>query len=66
MDYKEKLINLQKEYINLLSSEINELASISLNRGWKSKRVEDGILIRSKIKECEDLIENEFRKIESI
>lgn len=54
MDNKEELIQVYKEYIQLLGDELNELAILASNRGWKSNRFEAGKKLRDKIKELEN------------
>ena len=44
-----KLVEKQREYIKLLTDEINDMTGIVSSHGWKSKRVEDGIKLRSEI-----------------
>lgn len=51
-----EIIETQKEYIKLMSDELNELAVLASNRGWKSSRYEAGKLLREKISELEGTI----------
>ena len=48
-----KLIEAKNEYIKLMSEELNELAVLASNRGWKSSRYEAGKAIREKISQLE-------------
>ncbi len=48
---KDKLIELQKEYIELLESEINEiLENAYIHGSWKSTQYEEGKRLRDEIK----------------
>ena len=49
------LINKQKEYIKLLSGEIDDLAGLAHVHGWRSSRVKQGKKLRKVIKEIEKL-----------
>lgn len=49
-----ELVKLQQGYINLLGSELNELAILASNRGWKSENVAAGVVFRTKIKELKE------------
>jgi hypothetical protein len=45
----ENLIKAYEDYILLLGEELNEVVSIAYMKGWKSKRVEQGKILREKI-----------------
>lgn len=48
-----RLVEKQREYINLLVEELDELVSIASVHGWKSSRVEEGERLRSEISSLE-------------
>lgn len=56
---KDKLIEKQREYIELLGKEINELGVPAYLHGWRSKRYEDGVKIRAEISALEKQIDKE-------
>ena len=49
-EYNDQLIKAYEEYIKLLGDELNDLAPLAQNRGWKSTRYEAGKSCREKIK----------------
>ena len=53
-DNKIALIKKQQEYIQLLTDELNEIATSVAQHGWKSTRVEDGERLRAEIKALEE------------
>ena len=53
-----ELIETLKEYIVLLTEELDELAIFADVHGWKSKRIEKGNELREKIKQLEPHPEN--------
>lgn len=48
-----KLIKAQREYIELLGDEIDDLVGVAHIHGWKTKRLEQGEKLRNTIKELE-------------
>lgn len=48
-----KMIEKQKEYINLLNEEINGLIGMASVHGWKSNLVEQGIKLRQEMDEIQ-------------
>jgi hypothetical protein len=51
--FKMQSIYLRDRYIHLLGEEINELAGFAMTHGWRSKRAEEGRILREKIKEAD-------------
>jgi hypothetical protein len=49
-----KIIETQKEYIKLLSDEINDLAPMAYVHGWATSRYEMGQELRKKISDLEE------------
>jgi hypothetical protein len=56
MKSKDKLIEKQKEYIELLGKEIDATAVIAYAHGWRSTRYEAGKQLRKEIAELEKQI----------
>ena len=50
----EGLIGALEEYVKLLAAELNEVVPIANNHGWMSSRVEEGNILRQKIKNLYD------------
>lgn len=48
-----ELIKALKEYSNLLAYELDDVVGIASIHGWQSSRVNEGLLIREKIKTLE-------------
>jgi len=48
-----EIIETQKEYIKILSDELNELTPLAYNHGWRTTRYEMGKAIREKISQLE-------------
>jgi hypothetical protein len=53
-----ELVRLQEGYITLIGSELNATAPFASNRGWRSKNFEAGALLRTKIKELKEKLNN--------
>lgn len=56
----EELIKLQEIYIQLLIAELEDVVPIAHIHGWRSKRFEEGELIRQKMKEQKEKVGNRF------
>lgn len=52
-----ELIILQELYIQLLIAELEEVVPIAHIHGWRSKRFEEGELMRQKMKEQKEKVE---------
>lgn len=48
-----ELVKAYKDYAQLLGDEINEMAVFASVHGWKSSRIEQGKVLREKIKQLE-------------
>lgn len=48
-----EIIETQKEYIKILSDELNELTPLAYSHGWRTTRYEMGKAIREKISQLE-------------
>jgi hypothetical protein len=46
---KDELVDALEDYIKLLGEELSELAGFAMVHGWKSKRVEQGAVMRENI-----------------
>jgi NTP pyrophosphatase (non-canonical NTP hydrolase) len=53
-DEARELAEAYKEYAQLLGDEINSMAAVAHFHGWKSSRVEQGKVLREKIKQMEE------------
>ncbi len=53
-----QLINMLQTYILFLGEELDELAVLANNRGWKSKRVKKGEELREEINKQKKLLSN--------
>ena len=53
-DEARELAEAYKEYAQLLGDEINSMATVAHFHGWKSSRVEQGKVLREKIKQMEE------------
>jgi hypothetical protein len=51
-----EIIEAQKEYIKILSDELNELTPLAYVRGWRTTRYEMGKAVREKISQLESKI----------
>ena len=56
-----ELIDTQKEYIKLLSDELDEVIVLAYTHGWRSNRYEKGVEFRNKIEELENELRNNKR-----
>ena len=50
----EELIKLQEQYTQLLIAELEEVVPIAYNHGWRSKRFEEGELMRQKMSDLKN------------
>lgn len=55
----ELLIQAYEEFIKILGDEIDELAPMAFNHGWRSSRVEEGKKAREKIRLIKELLEEQ-------
>ena len=53
-DEARELAGAYKEYAQLLGDEVNSMATVAHFHGWKSSRVEQGKVLREKIKQMEE------------
>lgn len=51
-----EIIEAQKEYIKILSDELNELTPLAYVHGWRTTRYEMGKAVREKISQLESKI----------
>lgn len=51
-----EIIDAQKEYIKILSDELNEITPFAYTHGWRTTRYEMGKMIREKISQLESKI----------
>jgi hypothetical protein len=51
-----ELVNAYEDYIRELGEEINELVSVAHVRGWKSSRLERGLIARKRIADAKEAI----------
>lgn len=49
----EKLVDLQRQYIRLLSDELNELVVFAIGHNWKTARYHEGARLRAEIASAE-------------
>lgn len=59
MNEIEEMVKAYDEYISLLGEELDELALIAYAHGWKSKRAEQGIKLRTKIETLKEQIHHD-------
>ena len=55
----ELFIQAYDEFIKILGDEIDELAPMAFNHGWRSSRIEEGKKAREKIKQLKELLEEQ-------